>query len=123
MSRLQNLIFCIFILARGQSLASNCSIYEIHGLVKSEKNEIVLILHEGSRSEIKVYLPESLQSLLKNEIGSRVEIHAPAEKKNSYRYQVYFKKNKVNYFPFTTQRRDLIQVQAKQNLFQCQEEK
>jgi hypothetical protein len=92
-------------------------------LVKSEKNEILLILHEGSRSEIKVYLPEPLQSLLQKEIGSRVEMHAPAEKKNSYRYQVYFKRNKVNYFPFTTQRRDLIQFQAKQNLFQCQEEK
>lgn len=120
MSRFQALIFSAMIFLGQASQAENCLEYSIHGVVQEKDSSVVMLLNPESRSEIKVQFPQSMQKVLKNYLGHRIQVEAPAVLKNNYFYQVYYQEGKVKSYPFTSEKRDQITAAPLQKPFPCE---
>lgn len=121
MSRFQTLIFFIFVNFISETTrAVNCLDYSIHGVVKEKDHSIVMLLHPDSRSEIKVQFPDSMQKVLKNNLGDRIQVDAPAAKIDDYLYQVYYLEGKIKSFPFSSEKHDQIKALGTQKPFPCE---
>jgi hypothetical protein len=121
MSRFQTLVIFILSLCIDPLVqAETCSKYIIHGIVREVNNQVIVLVHESSRSETEIQLPSVMQSILKKQIGHRIELHCLAAKKDDYFYQAYYRDDLVKFYPFTSQRTDSIEVALDEPVYNCE---
>lgn len=121
MSQFQTLVVFIlisFLVTVNDAFAADCFDYSIHGWVHQKDQGIVMLLNPGSRSEIQVIFPDSMQGVLKNYLGLRIEVDAPAVCKNKFLCQVYYQEGKIKSYPFSPERRDQM-TPLSQKTFPC----
>ncbi|MGZ3747166.1 MAG: hypothetical protein ACXWRE_07355 [Pseudobdellovibrionaceae bacterium] len=118
MPRFQTLIFfSLLFFSAINSGAATCADSSIHAWVENRNNVIMMILNPGSRDEVRVHLPETVQLTLKTEVGRRIQLDAPTEKKDDFLYTVYYQDERIRIYPFTSETKD--QVQSSLNRKPC----